>query len=228
MIQNKRKVAAIFAHADDEALGAGGALALHCKQGDDVCVIFLADGVGSRDGASDLDERQVAAEKACKELGISDIHYLNFPDNAMDSVPLLSIVKALEALLDEISPNVIYTHHKGDLNVDHRVTHDAVLTACRPMPGSCVEAIYACEVLSSTEWASPNVGNAFIPNHFIDISSVWDHKLRALNAYSLEMRDFPHSRSIESVTALATLRGAQVGYEKGEAFSVVRQRKSIV
>ena len=135
---------------------------------------------------------------------------------------MLKIVQALEAVIQTISPQVIYTHHHGDLNIDHRITHSAVLTACRPEPKKNLQEIYSFEVPSSTEWAAPS-HEPFLPNFFVDISNFLDHKIKALQAYKLEMRAPPHSRSIGHVESLARHRGNCVGVGAAEAFMLVRQ-----
>jgi len=222
-----KSVTAIVAHPDDEILGAGGALSRHAHSGESVHVIFLTDGVGARGGKKGGEARRLAAQEACATIGVKqeNIHFYNFPDNKMDSLSLLDVVQTLEKKLQELEPRVIYTHHAGDLNIDHRITHQAVLTACRPQLGSSVTAIYGFEILSSTEWATPEAQTAFIPSFYIDISEYFDIKMKALRSYDMEMRPFPHSRSYEAIEALATLRGAHVGMKKAEAFTVIRQLK---
>jgi LmbE family N-acetylglucosaminyl deacetylase len=213
----------VAAHADDEVLGCGGTIARHVAEGDAVHVIFMADGVGSRGNkqSAELEARNQARDAALKILGVTEWHALDFPDNRMDSVPLLDVVQALGPIVRKIQPERVYTHHHGDLNVDHRVTHQAMLTACRPLPGSNVREILAFEVMSSTEWATPGLA-PFIPNAFVDISEHLPQKLEALAAYELEMRPAPHSRSFEHIEALARHRGNSVGVEAAEGFGVVR------
>lgn len=213
----------VAAHADDEALGCGGTITKHVAQGDTVYAVFLADGVTSRPGATsaELELRNTAAAKAHSILGIKQSFMLGFPDNRMDAVPLLDIVQKLEAVIDEVQPNVIYTHHYGDLNIDHRITHQAVMTACRPMPGSSVKEIYAFEVLSATEWNTPGC-TPFIPNFFIDISEHLENKMNALLAYEQEMREAPHPRSLENAKRLAAFRGSTVGLSAAEAMVAIR------
>lgn len=219
-----KTVLVVAAHADDETLGCGGTIARHVAEGDAVHVIFMADGVGSRNNefGKDLDERNSARTLALKMLGVSFSHSLDFLDNRMDSLPLLDIVQPLEKLIGEIRPCTIYTHHYGDLNVDHRLTHQAVLTVCRPQPGSAIREILTFEVMSSTEWAG--VGQrVFKPNTFVDISGHWPKKLHALEAYALEMRPAPHSRCIDHLDVLARHRGCCVGVERAEAFEMIRR-----
>ena len=139
----------------------------------------------------------------------------------MDSVPLLEIVQKLEPILAEIQPSVVYTHHHGDLNIDHRLTHAAVMTACRPVPGSSVREIYGFEVLSSTEWGKQR-SSPFLPDYFVDITQQLRTKLDALEAYAEEMRKPPHSRSMDHAEVLAHHRGYSIGVDAAEAFEVYR------
>lgn len=218
-----KTIAIIVAHPDDEALGCGGSIAKHVASGDDVHVLFLADGVTSRGNITGnaYDERMDAANAAQTVLGVKSIINFGFPDNRMDNVPLIDIVQTLEKSLAKIGPQIIYTHHAGDLNVDHRICSQAVMTACRPMPGSVVERIVTFEVLSSTEWGFPGL-EPFIPNHFVDITQYIDKKVAALHAYATEMRQAPHSRSIEHIRALARHRGHSIGVSDAEAFMILR------
>lgn len=211
----------VAAHTDDEALGCGGTIARHVSEGDEVHLLFMTDGVGSRKENNDGTKRLGAANEAAKILGVSSFTNLNFPDNTMDSIPLLDIVKEIEVQISELEPEVIYTHHIGDLNIDHQITHKAVLTACRPQPGFSVKEIYAFEVLSSTEWQAPGV-MPFIPSVFVDIVDYLAIKLKVLESYEEEMRSLPHSRSIEHVEHLAKHRGQSVGFFAAEAFMIIR------
>jgi len=218
-----KTVLVVAAHTDDEALGCGGTIAKHVAHGDSVYAVFLADGVTSRPGASENEQaaRDTAACRAHKILGIKKSIMLGFPDNRMDSVPLLDIVKKLEQIVEDVQPQVVYTHHYGDLNIDHRITHQATLTTCRPIPSTSVQEIYAYEVLSATEWNTPG-DCSFIPNLFVDISPHLETKMKALDAYALEMREIPHSRSKENARRLAELRGSMVGVGAAEAMMTVR------
>ncbi len=218
-----KTVLVVAAHPDDEALGCGGTIARHIDNGDEVFTIFVADGVTSRAYANqkDLNERESCAELARKVLGVHKNFYLGLPDNQLDSLPLIEVIKPIERIVQDIQPNVVYTHHIGDLNVDHCITHKAVLTACRPMPKTSVQAIFAFEIMSSTDWALSN-SEVFNPNHFVDISRHLQKKMDALGAYVMEMRNSPHSRSAEHIKHLAYHRGHCVGMNAAEAFQVIR------
>lgn len=218
-----RKILVVAAHSDDETLGCGGTIARHVLAGDHVEVLFLTDGVGARGSKkAEAQARNLAASSALDILGVQRTGNLNLPDNRLDTVPLLDIVKGVASFAETCAPDTIYTHHVGDLNIDHRIANQAVLTAFRPDPAQSVRSIYSFEVCSSTEWAFATLGEVFVPNLYVDISETWERKERALAAYSDEMRAFPHARSSESLRALAVCRGSSVGMHMAEAFMTIR------
>ena len=219
-----KSVLVIAAHPDDEVLGCGGTLSRHELEGDTVNLLFLSDGVSSRIGTEqyEIKKRSTAALNSSKILKITgEITFLDFPDNRLDGVLLLDIVKAIEIIVSRLNPTIVYTHHASDLNIDHKVTHAAVMTACRPLPEQCVKEVYAFEVLSSTEWGT-TCHSPFIPNHFVDISKFLNQKIEALKEYADEIRFPPHSRNLKHVRLLAEHRGNCVGVEAAEAFMVLR------
>lgn len=213
----------LAAHPDDEILGCGGTIARHIAEGDKVYVHFMTDGVGARgENPQASQQRHTAAQAAADLLGISQLIFSNFPDNRMDSVPLLDIVKEIESSIQKISANIIYTHFSGDLNIDHQITHRAVMTACRPVSHCPVKAIYSFEVLSSTEWSHSMGEQAFIPNYIVAIDNYIQKKEAALQCYHQELREAPHSRSSEAIINLAKHRGQTHGFGFAEAFMVQR------
>lgn len=219
-----KNIAAIFAHPDDEILGCGGAMAWHADKGDQVRILILATGLRSRGPSEDaaIAKLRDQARKAASIVGAQKIEFADFPDNAMDSVPLLNVVKQVEAFFGGFRPDVVYTHHDGDLNVDHSVVHRAVATSLRPLPGSAPVEVLACEVNSSTEWGLPTQP-PFTPTDFFDIGRFLDRKIKALEQYEGEMRDWPHPRSSLGVQTLAHWRGSQCGVKAAEAYRLVRR-----
>lgn len=222
-----KKVLVVAAHPDDETLGAGGTMAKHIASGDSVSVMILGEGVASRkergeNYAKEKEALRSDSRRALAGLGVKDIAFMDFPDNSFDTVSLLEIIKAIENVMAEKKPDIVYTHHWGDLNIDHRRTFDAVLTACRPV-GSTVKKIMCFEVLSSTEWNAQTPKNAFLPNYFVDIGSFLAKKISALKEYKTEMRKYPHPRSTEGAEILAKFRGMTIGKEAAEAFEIARE-----
>ncbi|MGY8788041.1 MAG: PIG-L deacetylase family protein [Fidelibacterota bacterium] len=219
----------IAAHPDDEVLGCGGSIAKWVKDGHEVHVLIMAEGATSRDKHRDRASRKEtlsilaqSAKRAAEILGVKSVELLDYPDNRMDSVDLLDVVKTIEDYTEKLKPDVVVTHHSGDLNIDHQITHQAVITACRPQPGQAVKRILSFEIPSSTDWQSPNDGRPFVPNWFEDITDTLPMKMKALEAYQSEMRKWPHARSIKADEHLARWRGASMGYKAAEAFMLVR------
>jgi len=224
----------VAAHPDDEVLGCGGTIARVAAEGGTVHVALLADGESSRhaEGANStltgqLSARRAAAKLAADALGVATLDFHDFPDNRMDSVDLLDIARKIETLIERYRPDTVLTHHNGDVNIDHRRIHDAVVAACRPQPGHPVKQLLLFEIPSSTEWHLAGMAPPFVPNWFVDISAQLSAKRRALEAYASEMRPWPHPRSYEGVEHLARWRGATVGVEAAEAFVLGRTLRNL-
>jgi N-acetylglucosamine malate deacetylase 1 len=207
------------AHPDDEILGCGATMARHVAAGDEVHIVILVRDVTSRGAQGDEADSERAARRAGEVIGVRSVRCHDFPDNRLDSVDRLTIVKAVEEDIARVRPTIVYTHFGGDMNVDHGRVHDAVAVACRPTPGHSVETLLFFEVPSSTEWRPPGSLPAFAPTWFVDVSATLATKLEALGGpYRNEMRPFPHARSLEAVEHLARWRGASVGVAAAEAF----------
>ena len=224
------RVLIVAAHPDDEVLGCGGTIARHSDSGDHVQVLIVAEGATSRqdrrsrlDAGQELTALACAAQTAGSILGAAGVELLDLPDNRLDSLDRLDLIKQLEDRIDHHQPQIVYVHHAGDVNVDHRRLHEAVVTACRPLPGHSVRRLLSFEVASSSEWQPPSSAPVFQPNWFVDISDQWSRKRDALVAYATEMRPWPHARSLEALEHLARWRGAQVGVEAAEAFCLLRE-----
>lgn len=208
------RILIVAAHPDDETLGCGGAIAKHVMTGDLVEVVAFTNGIGARNADALAIERRAAQfDSACGMLGAQALPLYDYQDNEMDDIPLLPIVKDIESQLQRFQPSVVYTHWRGDLNVDHRVVHDAVKVACRPQPGGTVRMLLYFEVPCSTAW-----GEGFVPDYFSNIEKTFETKLLAAQCYVDELRPDPHPRSVNGITRLAQMRGSQVGCRFAEAF----------
>ena len=216
----------VVAHSDDEVLGCGGTIAGYSEMGIPVDVVYMTDGVSSRGGNETTKfakDRKLDAARAAKVLGVRETVQFEFPDNELDSIPLLKVVKCVEGCIQKFNPHTIYTHFLHDLNIDHRIVAQACLTATRPQTSCPVRELYGFEVNSSTEWAFGL--EQFSPNYFQNITRTIDLKLEAMRQYSDEIREPPHPRSPECIRALAELRGCQSGLRFAEAFQMYRAIK---
>lgn len=222
----KKKILIIAAHPDDEVLGCFGTVARLIQEGYEAYTLILGEGKTSRDEKRVIKDREVdikilnnEIQKANDIIGIKEIFIESFPDNRFDSVDLLDIIKVISKIKNKIKPDIIFTHFENDLNIDHQITYQAVLTATRPVNGETVKEIYSFEVLSSTEWNYPL---SFIPDTFFDISETMDLKLNAMKEYSSELCEYPHPRSLKGIKLNANYQGMRVGKQYVEAFKSIR------
>jgi len=221
-------VLVVAAHPDDEVLGCGGTVARLAREGRPVHVVVLGEGVTSRyrrrDEANpaELDALRSASRRAGEVLGAKEVRNCGLADNRFDTVPLLEIVHRVEEVVREIRPTVVYSHHPGDLNIDHQITSRAVLTATRPVQGCPVRDLYAFEIPSSTEWTFGQGGQGFRPNVFVDVSATIGTKIEAMEVYEDEVRPWPHPRSPEALRTISRRWGSVCGLDYAEAFELVR------
>lgn len=228
--QNKNKILVIAAHPDDEVLGCGGTIAKYAK-GNEIYVVILGEGLSSRySRRGEAEEKELLklkeqSKKVGKFLKVKENFFFDLPDNQFDTIPFLEIVKKVEGVIKKIKPVIIYTHHSGDLNIDHRLTFQAVLTAARPFEGCSVKEIYSFEIPSSTEWSFQKINGPFLPNVFEDLSPTITKKIKSMEMYKTEIRKFPHPRSGEAILVMAKRWGSVAGLKYAEAFELIRHIK---
>lgn len=226
------KILVVAAHPDDELLGLGGTIRRLADAGKETHAVILAEGITSRVKTRDeadfneLKELREDAQKAAEVVGYSSIEFNDFPDNRMDEVDLLDIIKVVSKYIEKYEPDTIFTHHHGDLNIDHRRTCEAVLTACRPIGQHSVKRIYAFETPSSTEW-NYIYSEPFTPNVYFDVTRTLEAKVDGMACYRSESTSYPHPRSEEALRTLSKLRGINVGFDMAEAFMLLRECNSV-
>ncbi len=224
----------IAAHPDDEVLGCGGTVALLTSQGVAVDLMILGEGITSRfedrqeAPARELAQLHAKARASAKHLGFREVILCDLPDNRFDTVPLLEIIKKVEAQIQKSAPEVVFTQHGGDLNRDHETTFRAVLTATRPMQGRPVHALFAYPVGSSTEWAFERFSPVFRAGKFVEIEATLERKIEAMEMYESEARPAPHPRSPEVIRATAAYWGSRVGMNAAEVFEVIWDRRGLL
>ncbi len=230
MFKNK-KILIVVAHPDDELLGLGATMNnLIKEQNCEVRVIILGEGITSRSEKRNTDQwsNELKIHKqniieAQKCIGYNSVKTYDFPDNRFDTVALLDIIKIIEKEKKAFNPEIIFTHHGGDLNIDHQRTFEAVITATRPMPNEKVKTIITFETPSGTEWIASTDPRKFNPNLFIEVSkeNIFS-KIKGMESYEFEKREYPHPRSAEALEIQANRWGISIGVEYAEAFCIVR------
>lgn len=216
------KVLVIAAHPDDEVLGAGGTIAKYTQKGEEVYLTIVTKAYAPEWSAEIIEEKRKETLKAAQILGIKDVSFLELPTVKLDTLPQKELIEHLARRIAEVRPNLLYLPHGGDVNPDHRLTFEAAMVAARPKPGFPIKEVLCYETPSSTEWSAPFDAKAFLPNVFVDISETLPLKLEALAVYRTELKEYPHPRSPEAVSALAKWRGATIGVKAAEAFMLVR------
>lgn len=221
-----KKILIVAAHPDDEVLGCFGTVSKLIKEGYEAYTLILGEGKTSRLDTRKVEENKEQLEilndeikKANDIIGIKKCFVYDFPDNRFDSVDLLDIIKVISKIKEEIKPDIIFTHYENDLNIDHKITYQAVITATRPIENESVKEIYSFEILSSTEWQYPI---SFSPDVFFDIQDTMELKLNAMRCYKSELCLYPHPRSLEGIELNAKYNGIRVGKNYVEAFKSVR------
>lgn len=223
-----RNVLVVASHPDDELLGAGATIRRLVNEGAHAHALILAEGITSRSEHRDdadpgaLSVLRSDALEASKVIGYDSVDFCGFPDNRMDHLELLDVIKTVSRYIEAYRPTTIFTHHFGDLNIDHQITCRAVLTACRPVGDVAVKRIYAFETPSSTEW-DYNYSKPFCPNVYFDVTPTVEAKIEAMAKYRSESTEAPHPRSAEALRALAEYRGSNVGCTYAEAFMLLRE-----
>ena len=221
----KKNILVVAAHPDDEILGCGGSLLKYKKRGYSINLIFFTDGVGSRNKKNLIKKKKSrlnAAIKVSKILGCKKPMFNQFPDNELDKISNLKLVKIIEKEILRIKPEIIFTHFKNDLNIDHKKINQALVTACRPQKNRIIKKILFFEVPSSTEWQIDKSKNIFNPNWFENITHEFKMKIKAIKCYKEELRKSPHPRSIDGITSLNKWRGSTIGVKYAEAFMLGR------
>jgi len=226
-----KKILIVVAHPDDEILGLGATMHKIIRETNcETRVVILGEGITSRSDDRDtekwekeLDIHKANIESAANAIGYGEVSVYDFPDNRFDSVDLLDLVKTIEKEKQDFNPDIIFTHHGGDVNIDHQITFQAVNTACRPMEQENVRSIITFETASGTEWIASTDPRRFVPNFYFSIEKVdLDAKIKAMESYKFEKRPYPHPRSPEALEIIAKRWGTVVGTQMAEALCIVR------
>jgi LmbE family N-acetylglucosaminyl deacetylase len=217
------RVLVISAHPDDEVIGAGGTIARHVADADEVFWCIVTQGYSPPWPEETIREARQQVLYVKELLGIRDVFFCGFPTVMLNTVPYMEICSALQKVVEQVKPETVYTTPRDDINQDHRIVHDCTLVATRPLPGCSVRRLLSYEISSTTRFGLPQGANGFYPNVFIDVSLFLDKKLQAMRCYETELRTYPHPRSIEAIEIFARERGVSICVEAAECFQLIRE-----
>jgi LmbE family N-acetylglucosaminyl deacetylase len=216
----------IAPHADDETLGCGGTISKLAEKGEKVYVAVMTNAhIGAPElfTQESIDTVRKEANIAHELLGVCKTYYYDLPAPSLEQYPQYKIANIIADVINKITPDTLFIPHRGDLHLDHGAIFNAALVATRPQNNCPVKKILSYETLSETEWGHPFQDAIFLPNYFISLSeNDLKKKVKAMTVFKSQIKNFPHSRSEHAIISLARYRGASVGVEAAEAFSLIR------
>lgn len=212
----------ISPHHDDEVIGCGGTIIKHHKNGNKVFIVYITAGwsgipeIKSKREAIKIREKE--ARNANKIMGVQRVIFLRKDDRSIYNKKS-EIIKRLIKVIRDIKPNLIYTPHSREKDVEHRIiyetTKEAAWLSKSPylpklgQPTKSIQNIYLYEVWTPME-------NFFVRE---DITSVIDIKVKALLSYKSQLK---YLNLVDAITGLNAYRGSMVGTDKkfAEVFQI--------
>ena len=209
-------VLAVVSHPDDEILGVGGTLLKHKELGDSVYVCITTKAFEPLWTKEYMRGKIKEQKQVDKLLGVKKRYHLDYPTTKLNTIAGGEFNAGVTKVVDEVNPNIIYTHFENDLNYDHTVTMRACLVASRP-PRKI--KLLCFETLSETEWGH----KPFLPNYWVDIGKHIDRKIEIFELYESEVKKYPHPRSREGIKDLARKRGVEMCIPYAESFILIKE-----
>jgi len=220
----KKIVIIVAPHPDDETLGCGGTILRHREAGDDIHWLVVT-AMTPEQGFS---QEKIAAREAeiaavARRYGFASVQLLGLPTTRLDTLPASDLISKIAGVIQGVAPEVVYLPFSGDAHSDHSIVSKAVLSCTKWFRKTSIKRILAYETLSETEFGISPDALGFRPNVFVDIHHYLDEKIDILKIFASELGEFPFPRSIETVRALARLRGSSAGCSAAEAFMLLKE-----
>lgn len=218
------RILVIAAHPDDEVYGMGGTIAKFSKLGHEIYTLIITEGCSSqyKEKKEIINIKKEEALRANQFLGVKKVLFGDLPDMMLDTIPHVIINKVIEDAIEEIRPEIVFTHHYGDVNKDHQLVYQSTMVAVRSTSIQCVKKVISYQVPSSTEWSEQILINQFAPNIYVQIAEYIEQKENAIKIYNTELREYPHPRSLQYIEIWDTSIGLKVGIKRAEAFHLVK------
>jgi bacillithiol biosynthesis deacetylase BshB1 len=216
-------IAAICAHPDDAELIMGGTLALEAARGRRIAMVDLTRGESGTRGTPE--SREAEAAEAARILGVAHRESLGLPDAGLSVVA--EHKDPLVAALRRLRPAVVLLQHWEQRHPDHtaasRIVYDASFLAglrnYRPDLGPAFRPRKLVYAPSTTEVVEVH------PTFVVDITSVWETKVKALAAFASQFAPsagetiaVPLDRFRRGMELAARRYGQRIGVEFGEGF----------
>lgn len=207
----------IAPHGDDEILGCGGVMARY-SENNDIYICYVTQPTEEWN-LEYKQNRNKEIDNVKTLLNIKEVFKLKLPTVQLDMIPQKELNELIGEVIRATNPDIMFIPSNKDVNMDHRIIHNACLVASRPTYNN-IKKILSYETISETEWG--NFG-AFNSNVYIDISEYIDKKLEAMKCYDNELFDNPHPRSLDVIKSLARKRGSEINVMYAEAFELIRE-----
>ncbi len=212
------KILAVGAHLDDIELACGGTLAKAIAGGHQVKTLIMSQsGYTNIDGQIQRPDEVAVREgmNALHKLGIQDIEIQHFPTKDM---PFCSdIVTAIDLVINEYQPDLIFAHHPFDTHQAHVGVSQSTIAAARRKN---TILLYEPIVPSGRSYV------AFRSQVYVDITDYIDVKIAALKEHSSEYNKFGAEDWIEGVRCRCGFRGYEMGVKYAESFELLRAELS--
>ena len=198
------KVLVFGAHPDDMEIGMGGTIAKHTHRGDEVLMVVAT-------VPSQREHRREEARRGAELLG-AQLYLLDIPPEELEYSR--KIVRQMDALLEDFSPDLIYTHWDQDSHQDHNAVSRAVISAARKNRAS----------LLMYEQTIPGgiVPGGFKAQSFVDISDFIEVKIQSIQAHKSQ-HEANGDGWLQGVRGRAMYRGYQINVAYAEAFEVIKE-----
>lgn len=219
------KTLVVAPHPDDEILGCGGTLLRHKAEGAELGWLIVT-GISEQAGwpAERVKQRDAEIARVTELVGFDQVFNLRLPATQLDRLPMSNLIEQFSAVFKIFQPEEVFLPHRADVHTDHRIVFDAAAACTKWFRFPSVRRVLAYETISETEFGF-GMDSIFHPNSFVDISGFLERKLEAMAVYTSELGIFPFPRSVESIRALAALRGGTSGFTAAEAFQLLRERQ---
>jgi LmbE family N-acetylglucosaminyl deacetylase len=229
-----RRVLVFAAHPDDIDFGVAGTVARWTDAGIEVVYCVVTDGdAGGYDENVPRSEipplRRAEQTAAAKQVGVTDIRFLGYPDGRVEAT--LELRRDLARVIRQVRPERVVSPspernylRMGVSHPDHRAVGSAALDAVYPDARNPFAFPELREAEGLEAW---KVSEVWIPgspaaNHYVDITETFDRKIAALRAHASQTANRPDlPEFLRGWLARAATQGGLPPGRLAEVFQVI-------
>lgn len=202
-----RSILVVAAHPDDEWFGIGGTLLkYHRIARYKINILIITDGERG-DGRGP--DRLKASGDLSKTVFKTYLEPLGIPANHIDA-NYSEAVSGIDAIIQQIQPELILTHHPRDGHQDHRAVFNVVQSAYR-------------NALQSSMWLFQSPSSiGFTPNNIVCIDDLLSEKVALYEKYFGEEIENRPTLSVDHIKRVGSYWGRRILRDYAEAFVIHR------